>query len=248
MTMNNKIKYLLVGAVVLISIILGACSLKGQDESIFIEQEEEVTESAKVTEGFEADEGVRRSDEEIISSDTEEAKDEEVQVEVVVHVCGQVMSPGVYTLKSGSRLYEAIESAGGMTEEADSEYLNQADLVRDGSKIYVPSREETKELNADDRMSSDDILNAVTSSQEIRADEGLDGRRCGDSDETGDKVNINTATKEQLMTLKGVGESKADSIISYREANGPFSSIEDIMNITGIKEGLFNKVKDQITV
>jgi|GEM_PF-125248 len=190
------------------------------------------------------------------------------ETEIVVHVCGQVMSPGVYTLKTGSRIYEAIDCAGGVTTDADADYLNQADMLQDGMKIYVPSVEDTKELDKATKMSGEDVLKAVTtpvtvnyqalnnadsvsSSKAIGAgsfDSGVSGEQGSGNTGVTSLVNINTATKDELMTLPGVGESKANSIISYRETSGPFGSIEDIMNITGIKSGLFNKIKDHITV
>ena len=146
---------------------------------------------------------------------------------VMVHVCGSVNNPGVYELKSDTRVTDAIDMAGGFSEDADEDYLNLADFVMDGAKIYVPSVEETKMQETVPGIS----LSAKTN----------------DSQSAG-QVNINTATKEELMSLTGVGESKADAIIEYRNNNGEFKSIEDIMNIRGIKEGLFNKIKDKIRV
>lgn len=142
-----------------------------------------------------------------------------------VYVCGAVFAPGVYELKQGSRVYEAVEAAGGMTSEADETYLNQAELTEDGERIYVPSKEETRK-------------------EESENSAGMEGRMPGDAG----KVNLNTAAKEELMTLTGIGESKAESIIRYRKENGAFRSIEDIMKIEGIKSGVFNKIKEDIRV
>lgn len=145
---------------------------------------------------------------------------------VFVYVCGAVNSPGVYELKSGARVYEAIELAGGVTEEAAQELLNQAEVVSDGERIYVPDREEAEAFQS-----------------------GTGGLETGvtDGSEKG-KVNINTAGKDELMTLTGIGEAKAESILRYREENGRFGSIEELMQIEGIKEGVFNKIKDDITI
>lgn len=142
----------------------------------------------------------------------------------VVHICGAVRSPGVYTLEAGSRIYQAIEAAGGFTEDAGEDYLNQADPVSDGMKIYVPTLEETEE----------------TKWQQISGQ--------AVSDDGKGLVNINTADEELLCTLSGVGSSRAKSIIAYREKHGSFQKIEDIMNVEGIKDGLFQKIKDSITV
>lgn len=142
----------------------------------------------------------------------------------VVHICGAVRLPGVYTLEAGSRIYQAIEAAGGFTEDAGEDYLNQADPVSDGMKIYVPTLEEIEE----------------TRWQQISGQ--------AVSDEGKGLVNINTADEELLCTLSGVGSSRAKSIIAYREKHGSFQKIEDIMNVEGIKDGLFQKIKDSITV
>ena len=132
---------------------------------------------------------------------------------VVVHVCGAVKKPGVYELAEGSRIYEAVECAGGFRKKADLSGLNQAELLVDEMQIYVPTKGEQERAN--DAMG---------------------------------KININTATKEELMTLTGIGEAKAKAIITYRKKNGKFKKIEDIMNISGIKDGMFAKIEDSITV
>lgn len=144
---------------------------------------------------------------------------------IFVYVCGAVNAPGVYELDQGSRVYEAIAMAGGLSKEAAGETLNQASVARDGERIYVPSKSDLeKGLAADGRPETTD----PDASKE-------------------DKVNINTSTKEELMNLPGIGDAKAESIISHREANGPFTSIEDLMQVEGIKQGVFNKIKDRIT-
>lgn len=135
-----------------------------------------------------------------------------------VHVCGEVQSPGVYELPEGSRIFQAVKAAGGFTEHAAEESLNLAGNVADGMQIVV--------------MSLEDAESAAAAEKEANA--GI--------------VNLNTASKEQLMTLKGVGESRAEDIIRYREENGNFQKIEDIMKVPGIKEAGFLKIKDSITV
>ncbi len=147
-----------------------------------------------------------------------------------VHICGEVVSPGVYKLPEGSRIFEAVEMAGGFTEAAASSWLNLAQVITDGMKIVVPSE---AELDAAGGYS-------------VFADSGaaLPPEASADSG----KVNINTADKEMLMTLKGIGEARAEDIIRYREESGPFQTIEDIMKVSGIKEAAFDKIKDDITV
>lgn len=160
--------------------------------------------------------------EQSVGQDTEQEKAEQ-DTECAVYVCGAVVTPGVYVLPGGSRICEAVAAAGGMQENAAYESLNQAEEIHDGQMIVVLTEEEMQ----NEQVQKDDTQKSDTA----------DGR-----------VDLNTATKTQLMTLPGIGEAKADSIIAYREKNGGFSSIEDIKKIEGIKEGVFSKIKDSIAV
>lgn len=146
----------------------------------------------------------------------------------VVFVCGEVCKPGVYSLDAGSRMMDAVEAAGGYTKDAYENYLNLAGLIEDEQKIYVPSKEEVEVS-----LSTGEIIEPSIS--------------MGEADLSG-KIELNSATKEELMTLTGVGESKANKIIEYRETSGPFKKPEEIMQIPGIKEGMFSKIKDSIYV
>ena len=161
---------------------------------------------------------------------------------IFVYVCGAVQAPGVYGLKEGARLYEAIACAGGVREDAAEESVNQAQAVADGERLYIPTDEEV-------RQGLEEFLNAGVPV----GDEGIgsmsDGSGTGVSGDGGaGKVNINTASREELKTLNGIGDTRAESILSYRELNGPFQTIEDLMKVDGIKEGVFDKMKDSITV
>ena len=145
----------------------------------------------------------------------------------VVHVCGEVANPGIYELPAGSRIYEAVKAAGGFTENAEEESVNLASPIEDGVQIRIYSKEETETLAAGAAP--------------------FDGfEASGEGKEP--VVNLNTATKEELMTLSGIGESRAEDIIRYREENGGFQNIEDIMKVSGIKDAAFQKIKDRITV
>lgn len=162
-------------------------------------------------------------------SETEEEgavpqEEQEPAETVYVYVCGAVNAPGVYELKKDARVFEAITLAGGMTAEAAPEAVSQARTVADGEQIYVPTVREVQ-------MQGSGVEDIVT----------------GNADVSG-KININTAGKEELMTLTGIGEAKAQSILDYREEHGQFGSIEDLMLIEGIKEGVFNKIKEDITI
>lgn len=152
------------------------------------------------------------------TKETEEKEQETLEKMIYVQVSGAVASPGVYELPEGSRVFEAIELAGGILENADAGQMNQAEVLSDGEMIYVRSQGEAETEGA----------------LKVQQEDG--------------KVNLNTATEEQLMTLPGIGQAKAKSIIAWREENGNFSKIEDLMEIEGIKEGVFSKIKDSIKV
>ena len=161
---------------------------------------------------------------------------------VYIHVCGLVSTPGVYGLPAGSRVYEAIEAAGGFSEAAVPDYLNLAQVLEDGMKIQVPDRDQAEEWKARGLTQSGISMGGGTAGVQTSGRTG--------SGEGGSKarVNLNTASREELMTLRGIGASRADDIIHYRQEFGGFKSIEDIMNVSGIKDAAFEKIKDSITV
>ncbi len=155
------------------------------------------------------------------SKDAATATDEKIPV----HVCGAVNNPGLYYMSADSLKADALSVAGGFAVDAAIDYVNLAEMITYGEKIYFPYSYELEEgynLNAQGQGQGDGPANKL--------------------------VNINTATKDELMTLPGIGESKADAIIKYRENNGPFQSTEDITNIPGIKEGVYNNIKEHIVV
>lgn len=140
---------------------------------------------------------------------------------IYVHICGEVKHPGVYKFSKDDRIVEAIKASGGLTSKASAESINQAEKMKDGQQIVVPSKKQVTKKETTD----------------VKATQSPSG-----------KININTASIEELKTLSGIGESKANDIISYREEHGPFKNLEDIMKIQGIKEGIYNKIKDKITI
>lgn len=164
-----------------------------------------------------------------------------------VHICGEVLLPGVYEMEEGSRIFQVVERAGGFTERAAQQYLNMAQIVSDGMKIVVPDGES---MEGAERYGID----SVSGSGSMGGGVMVPGTAAaGSGSEPGgsaakEKVNLNTATREELMTLKGIGEAKADDIIAYRESHGGFQKIEDIKKISGIKNAAFEKIKDDITV
>lgn len=137
---------------------------------------------------------------------------------VFIYICGEVVSPGVYEVAADSRIWDVLLAAGGFTEDASAVSVNLAERVKDGMQITVPSL-----LEAEERQREAE-----------REAAGL--------------VNLNTASKEELCTISGIGESRAEAILEYREAKGGFSSVEEIMQVDGIKEGLYAKIRDKIYV
>lgn len=174
---------------------------------------------------------------ELSDASSEEAKT------LVVHICGAVSAPGVYELPAGSRIIDAVEAGGGFLPEADEACCNLAEEIVDGCQIYIMTKTESCadgqtekkagiQTSPDSDMQTTDIN--VRSNSAPALENGL--------------VNLNTADVAALMTLPGIGESRAKAIISYREQHGAFAQIEDIMKISGIKQAAFSKIKDKITV
>lgn len=161
----------------------------------------------------------------------EEKSDEE---KVVVHVIGEVNNPGVVTLPEGSRIIDAINMAGGKTEEADLSKINLAYIVEDGTQIYIPRINEN--LNQVNLISDGAGIGVIINDSNM------------EENKVEVKVNINTANKEKLETLPGIGETTAQKIIDYRETNGKFKTIEDIKNVSGIGDAKYESLKDKITV
>lgn len=160
-----------------------------------------------------ADSDARRSVETVEAGKGADPESKEIRV----HVCGAVVSPGVVSLPEDSRAEDALEAAGGFAEDAWRDYVNLAERVQDGEKLYFPTLDEKESLPV----------------QEATGD-GL--------------VNINTADVAALCTLPGIGEARARDIIAYRETNGAFESCEDIMKVSGIKDSVYSKISDKITV
>ena len=137
---------------------------------------------------------------------------------VFVHICGEVAYPGVYEVPKESRLCDVLLLAGGFTEAAAMDSVNLAGQVSDGMQVVIPSIQEVRQAAAEKARERDGLLN------------------------------LNTATKTELCTLSGIGESRAAAIIAYREAHGGFSAVEEIMQVEGIKSGTYEKLKDRIYV
>ncbi|WP_408070637.1 helix-hairpin-helix domain-containing protein [Butyrivibrio sp. JL13D10] len=167
---------------------------------------------------------------------------EDMPQTIMVHVCGAVICEGVYELPTGSRVVDAIKAAGGFMQDADTDFINQALVLEDGIKIKIPTEEESLASGNSQFMESADVQSDMA---------GITGMATGGTNESApgdDKVNINTASEAELCNIPGIGPSRARSIIAYREEKGKFGTIEDIKNVTGIKEKFFSKIKDHIKV
>ncbi len=156
---------------------------------------------------------------------------------IYVFLCGSVKNPGVYGVEKGSRINDLLNEAGGFTDYADKNYLNLARELADGERIYVPSVFETDELDTKDNILGAGANKPVTEENVNMDPEAEDSL-----------ININTADKEALVALPGIGESRAADIIEYRKKIGNFKSIEEIKNISGIGESVYARIKNYICV
>lgn len=190
---------------------------------------------------------------------SEDLETEEIEnfAKFYVDVKGAIKNPGVYEVDSDMIVNDVIKLAGGLKEEADTSIINLAKRVEDGDLIIIYTKEEVKNSNileketvvkvVDKECVCPNIQNDACINNEIN-DTITNKKDETDNKEENTKVNINTATKEQLMELSGIGESKADEIINYRKNNGNFKKIEDIMNVNGIGEAVYEKIKEYISI
>ena len=223
----------------MLGICLGLWSCGQNTDELLLEGLEEVSKETELQTGSVETTG---------DSQTEENSFEETQMAderyIYVHVCGAVQTPGVYKLRSDARIVDAISAAGGLSEDAAGDYLNLAAVLSDGEKITVPSLSEAAEYaesSGMEEMKTDD-WQAWT---EIAGGCGPEEETDGNSD-TISLVSINKAELTELMELPGIGESKAQSIIDYRTEHGGFDSTEELMEVNGIGETLYEQLKDRI--
>ena len=166
---------------------------------------------------------------------------------IVVHISGAVNIEGIVELEAGSRIANAIEKAGGVKENADMTDINLAYPLEDGMKIHIPTKEETEANKNNENMIDESYI--ISSSGGVSSKEDTNSTQGSSSTSTSnEKVNINTATQEELDTLPGIGPSIASKIIDYREQNGKFNSIEEIKEVSGIGDAKYEKIKDSITI
>ncbi len=225
---KSVVKVLMIVLIAVLSFVISKTAGREEKSSISITQTEQ--------EGTDEKDGTLASQEE---SDSEESS-EEVKL-LGVHVSGAVRNPDqVWFLPEGSRIADAIEAAGGALKTADLKRLNLAAYLADSMRIYVPFLED----ESDPYTGMEGFVTMGGSDAEGSGSEKNTSMNLGEADLT----NINLATKIELMTLPGIGETYADRIIRYREENGPFQSIEEIMKVEGIGEKKFEQLKYYITV
>lgn len=175
-------------------------------------------------------------------------REEETQT-IFVHVCGAVNDPGVYELPLGIRVHEAVEAAGGFAEDADEDYVNQAQPLTDGTKLVIPTHEQVQAAGSGGYGYLEPAGGSVGISDGSSGASGSFGGASGGSGSASDgRVNINTASESELCSIPGIGAVRAAAIVAYRQEKGGFASIEEIKNVDGIKEGTFEKIKDSIKI
>lgn len=229
---KRRIKYMhFMGCLVLTVLLLCGCAKESDLEISLADsvQESSVEPVAEKDSSAESGAGQENDAKTILQGESLQSAAEKAPEVIYVQVTGAVCEPGVYELPEGSRVFEAIEKAGGMTEEAAPDSVNQALPVTDGEMIILFTKEEWQTAKE-----------SGTVSEKASAD--------GSAEQSDGRVNINTADMELLCTIPGIGQTRAQSILTYREQNGAFGSIEEIKKVSGIKDGLFQKIKDKIKV
>ncbi len=173
-------------------------------------------------------------------------KEKEVSKNILVDVKGEVNTPGVYELTVSNTVMDAINKAGGLTKISDTSNINLSKKLEDEMVIIVYSKSEIEKMNEEEKIECPPCNNACITEEDEKAK--LDEEKTETSNIQTGKVNINTADIETLQTLTGIGEVKAQAIIDYRNKNGGFKTLEDIKNVSGIGDSVYEKIKDNITL
>lgn len=212
------------GLLLFFLLTLSGCGFEPDFETVRAVSEAQKTEKEKGNSSF----SEKNNTSEDFSENTSDGESHHTPESIYVHVCGCVRHPGLYKADSGIRAGEAIELAGGFTKEADISAVNLAAIVSDGMQLYVPSEKENARSD--------------------NAENGIGRAKRDHTAESDGLLNLNEATEAELGELPGIGEKRAGDIVAYREENGPFSSIDKIKNVSGIGDGIFERIKDLITV
>ena len=220
-TLSLKKKKQIAAALAAAVFVCGGCTgnLKEEQDEILLETVAESSENLEHADDAEQSEAGETLPE---TAEPQETAETRLGSTIYVHVCGHVKYPGVYQMQEGSRVYEAIDKAGGMLEEGAGDAMNMAAVLED----LAQAAQMIEQGAVFDPGSSASVSDRKSSG----------------------KVDLNRADVKELMTLTGIGQSRAEAIIRYREEIGSFERIEDVMKVSGIKESAFNKIKDDITV
>ena len=230
---NPQIK-IICGLVVAICIIIGICvhNITKENEGDYFFSEENETEENIVS----VNEIEENTNTEIVESIIQDEQSN-YKKQIIVHVTGQVINEGIVIVKEGARVFDAIEAAGGATEQANLALMNLAYILEDGMKIYVPSIKDNEES-----LKNKPIITKGGESQMESLETGVQENLATL------KININTATINELIKLPGIGNSIAMKIIEYRNEIGKFKSIEDLKNVSGIGDAKFKSIKKYVYV
>ncbi len=229
MTRFNKKQKIIIGIVIVIVAIV-AIYYSYKQENNFLEETENLEIENQAKEGAE---------------ESEETTEKE---KIIVHISGAVQNEGIVELESGSRVADAIEKAGGLKENAYMDEINLAYQLEDGEKIHIPTIEEQKEKeNQESKVENESATGSDgTTSKSSNSSINTGSQSEKTSNQT--KININTATEQELDSLPGIGPSTAAKILEYRKEKGKFKTIEEIKEVSGIGESKYEKIKDRITV
>ena len=186
-----------------------------------------------------------KKDSEIVIKKKEKTSSSETLFKVDIK--GQVNNPGIYSLKEGSRVIDVIEASGGLTENANTTVINLSKKIEDEMVIIIYSNEEVNNFSKTKEIEKQVIEKCTKKDENSLQNDACINTSTEESNNNNKMININSATQEELMTLPGIGESKAKDIITYRTEK-PFTSIEDVKNVPGIGESLFAKIKENITI
>lgn len=253
---NNKKKIIIVVSIVSViligiisCIIISSFNFRGEESSKDFELEElkendinfvEIQRNVANSTSIEEQEETNLNEENSIK--IRESTSLNGNKKIIVHISGEVISPGVISLEEGARIVDAINMADGVTEEADLSKVNLAYVLEDAQKIYIPNINEKEEKEIVENIEEGVVIRGSGMSDENNSSSG------NNSKNENVKININTANVKELQKLSGIGESIALRIVTYRKENGKFNSIEDLKNVSGIGENKFNKIKNNIFV
>lgn len=248
MEIKKEVAAVIITSFVFLAGIGGYLIVKGNSDIIIDTSNQDKPDVSTASKSPEAEGTAGKSVAEASEAASANKADDKKDNEIKVYVVGCVNNPGVITLKKGKLIDDAIKLAGGLTKDADPLSVNLVYKLEENVMLHIKSRQETeKEFR--------DTAGANEAGNGVRIEKGSAGavvneekKEAKSGTKSGGKVNINTASADELNTLNGIGEAKANDIISYRESNGSYKTIEDIMKVPGIKESSFNRIKDDITV